>query len=128
LVGERIVATTKISEGQDKLDKLGGKTTGKTEAGQKVLEIYRTRVNQTKTAKPELPQPLPPQTDVVKPPIQTPTTTVVTDILEPLKNSMSSDELKLVRKIVFSLKKNCPVANRELIEKLITQIVKDLSK
>jgi hypothetical protein len=53
---------------------------------------------------------------------------VVTDILEPLKNSMSSDELKLVRKIVFSLKKNCPVANRELIEKLIKQIVKDLSK
>ena len=130
LIDEQIVATTKISEGQDKLDKLGGKTTGKTEAGQKVLEIYRNRVNQTQTAKPELPQHQTPQTDIVKTPIQTqaPTPTVVTDILEPLKNSMSTDELKLVRKIVFSLKKNCPVANRELIEKLIKQIVKDLSK
>ena len=95
-----------------------------------LFRSYRNRVHQTQTAKTELPQHQTPQTDVVKTPIQTqaPTPTVVTDILEPLKNSMSTDELKLVRKIVFSLKKNCPVANRELIEKLIKQIVKDLSK
>lgn len=130
LPDEHIAGKTKVDEGQDKLDKLGGRATGKTEAGQKMLEIYRNRVNQSQTIKPELPQPPTLQVDIVKPAIQTqtPTPTVVTDILEPLKNSMSSDELKLVRKIVFSLKKNCPVANRELIEKLIKQIVKDLSK
>ena len=118
---ERIVATTKINEGQ-------GKTTGQTAAGQKVLGIYQNRVKQKEAPSSEEQSkgstPTIPSTPTVIPaPV-----TVVTDILEPLKANISTDELKLVRRIFASLSKNCPAANRELIEKLKKQVVKDLSK
>ena len=126
-VDDRIVATTKINEGQGKLDKLGGKTTGQTVAGQKVLEIYQNRVKQGNTlSSKSQPNTYKPATFI--PAVQPVSATVVTDILEPLKTSLSTEELKLVRRIFASLSKNCPAANRELIEKLKRQVVKELSK
>ena len=125
---ERIVATTKINEGQGKLEKLGGKITGQTTAGQKVLGIYQNRVRQNNTQSSETQSNVPTPTTPPTPTVVSTTVTVVTDILEPLKANMSADELKLVRRIFASLSKNCPAANRELIEKLKKQVVKDLNK
>ena len=129
---EHVVAQTKIDEGQEKLNKLGNKSTGQTSAGQKVLDIYQTRVQKNDVqsnayAQPQLTTDIQ-QKPIAKTPIQTTPETVVSDILEPLKTKISIDELKLVRRIFASLTKNCPTANRELIEKLKKQIVKDLSK
>lgn len=129
---EHVVAQTKIDEGQDKLNKLGNKSSGQTVAGQKVLDIYQTRVQKNDaqpntSAQPQLTTDTQ-QIPIAKTPTQPTPTAVVSDILEPLKAKMSIEELKLVRRIFASLTKNCPTANRELIEKLKKQIVKDLSK
>ena len=129
---EHVVAQTKIDEGQEKLNKLGNKSTGQTAAGQKVLDIYQTRVQKNDVQSNASSQPQlttdTQQIPIAKTSIQTTPATVVSDILEPLKTKISIDELKLVRRIFASLTKNCPTANRELIEKLKKQIVKDLSK
>lgn len=128
---DQIVATTKIDEGKQKLDKLKTKQSGQTPAGKKVLDIYETRVRNVSTpseTQPKLPNTSQTETQVPQVPAISTTTSTFTDILEPLKGKLSTAEIKVVRRIFASLSKNCPAANRELIEKLKKQVVKDLSK
>ena len=51
----------------------------------------------------------------------------IIDIFAPLKEKYEVEDVKLIRKIFASFTKNCPVANRALLEELKKKAIKELS-
>ena len=136
------VAKTKLEEGLGKMKKAEKKGLSSVPASESLIEIYKESATKSvqeferkTSSKPSVELPLTPKKeqptqDMVNKEalitISTPAVQVV-DIFAPLKEKYEVNDVKLIRKIFASFTKNCPVANRALLEELKKKAIKELS-
>lgn len=136
------VAKTKLEEGLGKMQKAEKKGLSSIPASQSLIEIYKESATKSvqeferkTSSKPTIELPVTPKEEqpsqnmVNKEALMTmsiPAVQVV-DIFAPLKEKYEANDVKLIRKIFASFTKNCPVANRALLEELKKKAIKELS-
>ena len=136
------VAKTKLEEGLEKMQKAEKKGLSSVPASESLIEIYKESATKSvqeferKTSSkpavvlPATPKKEQPSQDMVnKEALMTTSTPAVqvVDIFAPLKEKYEVNDVKLIRKIFASFTKNCPVANRALLEELKKKAIKELS-
>lgn len=136
------VAKTKLEEGLEKMQKAEKKGLSSVPASESLIEIYKESATKSvqeferkTSSKPAVVLPATPKKEqlsqdmVNKEALMTTSTPAVqvVDIFAPLKEKYEVNDVKLIRKIFASFTKNCPVANRALLEELKKKAIKELS-
>lgn len=136
------VAKTKLEEGLGKMQKAEKKGLLSVPASESLIEIYKESATKSvqeferkTSSKPSVELPVTPKKEqptqdmINKEALMTTSTPAVqvVDIFAPLKEKYEANDVKLIRKIFASFTKNCPVANRALLEELKKKAIKELS-
>lgn len=136
------VAKTKLEEGLGKMQKAEKKGLLFVPASESLIEIYKESATKSvqeferkTSSKPSVELPVTPKKEqptqdmINKEALMTTSTPAVqvVDIFAPLKEKYEANDVKLIRKIFASFTKNCPVANRALLEELKKKAIKELS-
>ena len=118
--------TRKWEVANKKLEKATNKV--QTEAEQKVAEIYKKKLEESiKNSSVNLVSDIvEPYTQSVK--VREHSRALPEDIFFDLKDSYSSSEIELIKRIFKSFTDNCPIAQKKLIEELKKKVIKDLGK
>ena len=136
------VAKTKLEEGVEKLHKAEKKGLSSVPASKFVIDIYKNSASksvkefeQKTSSKPNITIVLDEEKENSAPEMfnkdaivhtSSPVPQII-DIFAPLKEKYEVEDVKLIRKIFASFTKNCPVANRALLEELKKKAIKELS-
>ena len=136
------VAKTKLEEGVEKLHKAEKKGLSSVPASKFVIDIYKNSASksvkefeQKTSSKPNITIDLDEEKENSAPEMfnkdaivhtSSPVPQII-DIFAPLKEKYEVEDVKLIRKIFASFTKNCPVANRALLEELKKKAIKELS-
>ncbi|MCL2651674.1 MAG: ATP-binding protein [Candidatus Azobacteroides sp.] len=113
---------------QKKLESATNSTKAQTEAGQKVVEIYKKKLEEI-IKNPPIPATT--QTDsssVVSEPLVSTAPKQVLDKFDALKLKYSDSEIAIVRRAFKLLRDNCPSSQTQLIDQLTTKVIKDLGR
>jgi molecular chaperone HtpG len=137
------VAKTKLEEGVEKMQKAEKKGLSSVPASKFVIDIYKNSASksvkefeQKTSSKPNITIDLDEEKENSAPEMfnkdaivhtSSPVPQII-DIFAPLKEKYEVEDVKLIRKIFASFTKNCPVANRALLEELKKKAIKELSK
>ena len=113
---------------QKKLDSATSSTKAQSEAGQKVVEIYKKKLEDIIKNPPiHIASQTNSGTTAVKSPVSvTPKQTL--DKFGTLKRKYTKQEVAIVRRAFKYLRDNCPQQHTKLIDELISKVIKDLSK
>jgi molecular chaperone HtpG len=109
---------------QKKLETATNSTKAQSEAGQKVVEIYKKKLEDI-IKNPPIPQNT--GTVVAEPPVTT-TPKPLLDKFDTLKLKYSEQEVTIVRRAFKCLRDNCPSQHTKLIDELTTKVIKDLGR
>jgi len=136
------VAKTKLEEGVEKMQKAEKKGLSSVPASKFVIDIYKNSASksvkefeQKTSSKPNITIVLDEEKENSAPEMfnkdaivhtSSPVPQII-DIFAPLKEKYEVEDVKLIRKIFASFTKNCPVANRALLEELKKKAIKELS-
>jgi len=136
------VAKTKLEEGVEKMQKAEKKGLSSVPASKFVIDIYKNSASksvkefeQKTSSKPNITIDLDEEKENSAPEMfnkdaivhtSSPVPQII-DIFAPLKEKYEVEDVKLIRKIFASFTKNCPVANRALLEELKKKAIKELS-
>jgi molecular chaperone HtpG len=113
---------------QKKLESATNSTKAQSEAGQKVVEIYKKKLENI-IKKPPIPAAITINGTVVAepPPVSTAPKPLL-DKFDTLKLKYTEQEVAIVRRSFKYLRDNCPSQHTKLIDELITKVIKDLGK
>jgi len=115
---------------QKKLEKATNSTKAQTEAGQKVVEIYKRKLEDI-IKNPPIPISTDTQTNgvlvVAEPPVSV-TPKQLLDKFDVLKLKYSDAEVSIIRRAFKLLRDNCPSSQTKLIDELTTKVIKDLGR
>jgi molecular chaperone HtpG len=136
------VAKTKLEEGVEKMQKAEKKGLSSVPASKFVIDIYKNSASKSvkefelkTSSKPNITIDLDEEKENSAPEMfnkdaiihtSSPAPQII-DIFAPLKEKYEVEDVKLIRKIFASFTKNCPVANRALLEELKKKAIKELS-
>lgn len=136
------VAKTKLEEGVEKMQKAEKKGLSSVPASKFVIDIYKNSASKSvkefelkTSSKPNITIDLDEEKENSAPEMfnkdaivhtSSPVPQII-DIFAPLKEKYEVEDVKLIRKIFASFTKNCPVANRALLEELKKKAIKELS-
>jgi molecular chaperone HtpG len=115
---------------QKKLESTTNSTKAQTEAGQKVVEIYKKKLEDI-IKNPPIPIPTGTQTTNGTAPAYPPVSAAPKQLLDKfdtLKLKYSEQEVSIVRRAFKLLRDNCPSSQTKLIDELTTKVIKDLSR
>ena len=119
----------KWATAQKKLETATKSTKAQTEAGQKVVEIYKKKLEDIIKKSPiPIPTVITNNGTVVSEPPASTFTKPLLDKFDTLKFKYTEQEVAIVRRSFKYLRDNCPPQHTKLIDELITKVIKDLSK
>jgi len=115
---------------QKKLDTATNSTKAQTEAGKKVVELYKKKLEDIIK---NPPFPIPTATQTNKGILPTESTVAIAlkpllDKFDTLKLKYTEQEVAIVRRAFKYLRDNCPSQHTKLIDELTTKVIKDLSR
>jgi molecular chaperone HtpG len=120
----------KWATAQKKLETATNSTKAQTEAGQKVVELYKKKLEDI-IKNPPIIIPTNTQTSgvsvVSEPPVSTAPKQII-DKFDTLKFKFSDTEVAVVRRAFKLLRDYCPSTNTKLIDELTTKVIKELGK
>jgi molecular chaperone HtpG len=119
--------TQKWATAQKKLESATSSTKAQSEAGQKVVEIYKKKLEEI-IKNPPIPATTQPNVGIVaEPPVSTAPKSLL-DKFDTLKLKYSEQEVAIVRRAFKYLRDNCPSQHTKLIDELATKVIKDLGR
>ena len=116
-----------MAQAHKKLSSAENSTKAKTEIGQKVIEIYKKRLEDNLK---DVPIPIPTLLNGVSDTDSTPTTTtkVSPDKFTSLHLKYTNKEVALIKKIIKMMTDYCPSAQAKLIDELTGKVIEILGK
>jgi molecular chaperone HtpG len=119
--------TQRWATAQKKLDSATNSIKAQSEAGQKVVEIYKKKLEDI-IKNPPIPVTTQPNVGIVAEPSVSTMPKPLLDKFDTLKLKYNEQEVAIIRRAFKYLRDNCPSQHTKLIDELTTKVIKDLGR